>query len=259
MWISRHSKSFTNYALKYIENPLFMVVTGSRMYGFNDEESDWDVYAVFVHPSIDLFRLDKPISDKMTPERSLYNRVVSVKAEEAEQVIRKLIDGNMKTFERIFSPEVKMRTEHYYSFIRLSKRFFTQKLITSYLQVIDEDLQKYKDTKNIKYLIYALRSSMTADLLVRARQFTMQLKNIYPYYPDSILEELVAAKINNHTILDVEPAFREIEELKDHILSNKYKMPKKPKQQDINKMNEFLISLRLQYLFSKNSLVKFED
>lgn len=145
VWIKKSHRSFTNYALKYIENPLLMVITGSRMYGFNDEESDWDVFAVSAQPSVKFFELDKPVTDFLTPERMLYNRRVSVKVQDIERVFRNLIDGDMKTFERLLSPLVTMRTEGYYQIKRLAKKCVTQKLIRDYLENGDAYLKDFEE------------------------------------------------------------------------------------------------------------------
>lgn len=81
------------------------------MFGFHDEDSDWDVYSVHVTPSVELFTLNKPELVFTTPETKLYNKLISVKVEDVEHVFHQIIDGDMKTFERIFSPEVIMKTE----------------------------------------------------------------------------------------------------------------------------------------------------
>ncbi|MEH7176533.1 DNA polymerase beta superfamily protein [Neobacillus vireti] len=257
MWIHPSSKSFTNYALKYIENPLFMVVAGSRMYGFNDEDSDWDVYAVFIHPSINLFRLEKPASDFITPERSLYKRKVSVKVEEVEQVFNKIICGNMKTFERIYSHIVTMRTDHYHEIRKLGKYFFTQKLVENYLENIELFLVKYQEQKNIKFLIYALRSSMTANILVKTKVFTLNLQQIYKLYPNTNLKELVDAKINKKTFNNIYNVLKEVEKLKTETIGLLKNLPKEANERNINSLNDYLVSLRLQHIFSKAKKINF--
>lgn len=118
----KSNKSFVKYALKYIENPVVVTVTGSRMYGFSNFESDWDVYSVFVEPCINLFKLDRPATVFTTPEIEIYNKKVSVKVEEIEQVIKKLLNGEAKTFERIVSPIVTMETKYYFSLLEYHRR-----------------------------------------------------------------------------------------------------------------------------------------
>ncbi|WP_167506249.1 DNA polymerase beta superfamily protein [Halobacillus faecis] len=254
----RDTKSFVNLTLKHIENPLFIVLTGSRMYGFHDEESDWDVYAVFIHPSNQLLGLYEPDNEIMTPEIKLYNRTVSVKGEEVQLVFQKLIQGNMKTFERIFSPEAIMKMDAYKHIRSLSKRFFTQRLIESYMNYIEEMKREFQRTDNIKFLIYSLRSAMTADLLLKSSVFNTRVKDIYPLYSNSNLKNLLKSKRNGSPSPNVQKAFDEINTIQDYISTMRFKLPKESKEKDVKRAHEILVSLRMQYLLSRRDFLSFK-
>lgn len=264
MWIQRAHKSFTNYALKWIENPLFMVVTGSRMFGFHDEDSDWDVYCVHAIPSVEFFTITKPETGFVTPEAKIYNKKVSVKVEDVEHMFRRIMDGDMKTIERIFSPEVILKTEHLHSIRSISKQFINQDTLESYLQHVDKFLCLYDETNNIKYLLYALRTALTANLMVRTNLFVVRLGDLNAHYPQSNLLSLARAK-QQHLLLDdtnvIETTMHEIEASTRQTaeLLPKFRPNRRQLRTKVGDLNRYLVSLRLQHMYSPKMEIKFKD
>jgi len=237
-----------------------MVVTGSRMYGFHGEDSDWDVYSVFVQPSVDLFSLRKPRKEFMTPERQLLNKLVSVKAEEIERFFNRVVNGDMKAIERVFSPVITMKTHHLNEIRKITKKLITQQTIESYLNNIEGLIDLFYETKDAKYLLYALRATLTADILARTKYYVLECGSLKKYYDSSNLDRLILAKKNNFKMEHLESSLinstlDEINRLKKIINLNKDKFPAEPSSNTINKVNEHIISLRLQHMFSKDKKI----
>jgi len=257
----RSNKTFINYALKYIENPLFITVTGSRMYGFANWHSDWDVYSVFVEPSINLFKLNKPNPVFTTPEIELYNKRISVKVEEIEHLINKLINGDVKTLERILSPIVTMETKWYFDLANFANKLITQKVFLSYFSNIDSCIERFKEKGEEKYILYALRYSLTASMLAETKKFVLECKDLDIFYPSTTLYELIDIKVakNFNNLNDdlIRRVYFEIDYNKKMVNELIHKFPEVPSKEVLNEIDEFLISIRLEHTYSEKSKIKF--
>lgn len=258
MWIKNQYKSFVNYSLKYIENPLFIGVGGSRIYGFSDKDSDWDIYSVFVEPTVNIFKLDKNSKSFLTPEREFYNKLISVKSEEVEVVMHKLLKGDCKTFERVLTPFMVMKNRETVFIRKIAAMLINRNVVASYLKYSDEELNNYFLNKNVKHLLYALRALLTADILVRSRKLIFDYEEMLKFYPYSNIKQLVTLKLNKSNKVDTKlekKVLEEINKLKINIEKNSHKLKANYTDKEKAFVENYLINVRVKNLFSQNASI----
>lgn len=258
MWIKNQYKSFVNFSLKYIENPLFIGVGGSRIYGFSDKESDWDIYSVFVEPTVNIFKLEKSSNSFLTPEREFYNKVISVKSEEIEVVIHKLLKGDCKTFERVLTPFMVMKNRETVFIRKIAAMLINKNVVNSYLDYADKEYYNYVKNRNVKNLLYSLRALLTADILVRSRKLIFNYEEMLKFYPYSNIKELVILKLNRSNKIDFnleKKVLEEINKLKFNIEKNSHNLKSTYTEKEKAFVENYLINVRVKNLFSQNASI----
>lgn len=135
---------------------LHAVESGSRAWGVESSDSDYDVRFIFVRPKEDYLRL----SEKRDVIEWQLDEVLDINGWDLKKTLIQFHKGNATLFEWANSPVVYKTTDEWKAIYESSKQYFSEKAAlyhyygtanSTYKQYLQEDKVKYK-----KY-IYALR------------------------------------------------------------------------------------------------------
>lgn len=246
--------SIYEYGTEYIENPITMVIGGSRMCAYPDDDSDWDVFCIFQSPTVSLLGLQKPQFEILTPKVTIENRRLSIRGEEVEQIFNKMLDGNIKFLEKIYSPLIVMDNNHLDNFRILALTTVSQKTFKNYFEKIHKDINCYYATKEVKPLLYAYRRSMTVYLLSQISKVIVDSTKLKEYFPKTYLQELIDAKICKKYFNKDTNALEDINNWLNKTKNSINKIPHNPTDETIAILNKYLLNLREQDLLINKNL-----
>jgi len=246
--------SIYDYCIKYIQNPLTMVIGGSRMCAYPDEDSDWDVLCIFQSPTVCLSGQLKPAFEILTPKSTIEDRRLSIRGEEVEQIFNKMLDGNIKFLEKIYSSLIVMDNNQLKIFRSFALNTVSQKTFNKYFEKIHKDIEFYNTTKEIKPLLYAYRRSMSAYLLSQSSKVIVDSIALKEYFPKTYLEELIEAKIYKKSFDKDTEALEDITNWLNKIKNNLDKFPAQPTDEIIDILDKYLLNLRKQDLLINKNL-----
>lgn len=135
---------------------LYAVESGSRAWGVESPDSDYDVRFVYVRPKEDYLRLD----ERRDVIEWQLDEVLDINGWDLKKTLIQFHKGNATLFEWANSPVVYKSTEEWNEIYESCKQYFSEKAAlhhyygtanSTYKQYLQEDTVKYK-----KY-IYALR------------------------------------------------------------------------------------------------------
>jgi hypothetical protein len=147
---------------KFCDYPDFTALTGSRLYGYHTEKSDYDYRGFVVPPSKYLLGIDNFLFHQ---KKDTDNIVFSLK-----HFIDVTLKGNTQTFEILFSNDITYSPIGY-QLLQLKENFFSQKIIRSTLGFA---LSEWRKTLS-QALVFEYRDSKQQDILVNLAG-TFQLK-----------------------------------------------------------------------------------
>ena len=143
---------------------LHAVESGSRAWGFDSPDSDYDVRFVYVRPKEEYFRLDEP---RDVIEWQL-DEVLDINGWDLKKALRQFAKGNATLFEWSGSPIVYRTTEEWTRIKEISKQYFSEKAaVYHYYGTANSTLQGYLlgDAVRYKKYFYALRPLLAARFI----------------------------------------------------------------------------------------------
>ncbi len=151
-------------------------VIGSRAYGLETPESDWDRRSVFVYPTRDFWKLNSPPDVIEYPD--------SVVAFELRKFLKLASDGNPNVLEYLFSEYATSKSEEGGLLLVERERFLSKKMVAKYVGFAQGVFSKDSSSKDHMHafrLLYtcirALRS-LTLDIRVAGYgKFLMDVRN----------------------------------------------------------------------------------
>lgn len=179
---------------------LLAVESGSRAWGFESKDSDWDVRFIYVHRPEWYFKVDKQpdVIERM------YNNEVDMVGWELRKALLLLKKSNTSMLEWLNSPKIYMIDADFAERIRQieSKYFNPTRAMYHYNHIYNKHNERYlqREDCNIKRFLYYLRG-------VLACRWIEQRKTL----PPVAFEELVDAMVEDASIRE---AIRSLIEIK---------------------------------------------
>ena len=136
---------------------LFAVESGSRAWGFESENSDWDVRFIYVHKPEWYFRVDEP-RDVI---EHVFEEDIDVVGWELRRTLKLLKNGNISLFEWFHSPIVYYANKEFEQrILSIEKDFFNPvKAMYHYNSIYNKHNDRYlkRDGCHMKRFLYYLR------------------------------------------------------------------------------------------------------
>jgi uncharacterized protein len=239
-----------DYVDRLAYRPRFVTVSGAHLYGFPSADSDVDLRGCHQLPLAQIVGLDVPILTR--EEKSDFAGMeVELVSHEIVKYLRLLVQNNGYIVEQIFSPIVVMGHDFLDRLRPLAQRCVTRNHYYHYrgFYATQCKLLAKEDSKRVKPVLYAYRVLMTGIQLLRTGEVEANLLRLNDDFRFTFLNELIARKVNGENIsLDSgDWPFHEskLAELESQ-LETAFAASKLPESCDRRRINEFLVSLRLE-------------
>lgn len=187
---------------------LFAVESGSRAWGFQSADSDYDVRFVYVRPQKDYLRLDRVRDVIELP----LDDVFDINGWDLDKTLRLLYKSNPTLFEWLSSPIVYMQTNFMHELKQIVNRYFSSKRgLYHYLSMAKGNYREFLrgDIVKVKKYFYVLRPILACRWI---------LQNNTP--PPMLFSELVHSQLDEsiqnevNMLLDIKINSPEICEIK---------------------------------------------
>lgn len=235
---------------KHAGKPIYIILSGSHLYGFPSKDSDFDYRGMFLAKT----NLYLGINDFPKQYRNEVNEL-DIVLDEAKFACGKLLQSNYNFLEHLFGDALISEAEH----LDLRKIITNgginrTGLYKSYKGVATSNYNDYilkgKNTSSKKYL-YVLRGLISGAHALRTGKIEPNINKLSQQYPE--VAELVKLKQDGGEWVSVGrvPKYDKVVDELFKELSDEYSTSNLPDEQDIDvvpKVNEWLKKLRLRYL-----------
>lgn len=196
---------------------LFAVESGSRAWGFESPDSDYDVRFVYVRKLEDYLLL-KPKRDVIEWQ---LDETLDINGWDIQKTLLLIYKSNPTIFEWLESPIVYYKTKEYGKLKKLIKRFFICKNgVHHYLHMAERNNREYlqEDNVKLKKYFYVLRSILAAKWIIdKGTNPPMQFDDLIKTELDSSIKPIV-----------------------NKLLEKKRKTPELGKDKRINILNDYI-------------------
>lgn len=233
--------------LEQVDDPLFVTVSGSHIYGFSSPDSDVDLRGAFRLPLRELVGLKQPTE---TREKAWVDQGLEIDlvAHEIGKYLGLLIKNNGYILEQIFSPLVVLGGDFLEQLRPLAARCITRFHAHHYQGFLRSQVKKaeQEEPKKVKTLLYAYRVVLTGIHLLETGEIQPHLPTLNEKFRISYIDDLIAQKVTEKAAAVVDWNFHQ-QELNnwDRKLQEAYDRSALPENRDWEAVNKFLISLRL--------------
>lgn len=173
---------------------LYAVESGSRAWGFESKDSDWDVRFIYVHPLDWYLKID---IQKDNIEEMLENKL-DLAGWELRKTLKLFRKSNPPLFEWLRSPIVYKEQSSLVPNLRiLSENYFSQRsCMYHYLQSANNNFTRYlqKEQINLKKYFYVLRPILACEWLLK--EGTMPPMEFWSLVEKVVGDETLLMEIN---------------------------------------------------------------
>jgi predicted nucleotidyltransferase len=167
---------------------LLAIESGSRAWGFDSKNSDYDVRFIYIHPVDWYLSIDYPgIGNKKDVIELPINEMLDISGWEITKALRLLRKGNPSIFEWLGSKIIYMEDPHFKNqLLQLQKNYFNPKaMLHHYVNIARKNDRKYLQGESVKLksYLYALRS-------IFACKWIQQLNEIPPIQFQSLMKNM---------------------------------------------------------------------
>lgn len=193
-----HDLPLTSFvqALEAYPHPfVFVTVSGSHLYGFPSQDSDFDLRGSHVLPGEMLWRLDEP-RETDEPEVETPDGLIEIVTHDLRKFVRLLLKRNGYVLEQVTSPLVVRTTPVHTELLRLVPGVLTRNHYHHYRGFYHTERREYdrSQPRSVKKLLYAYRVLMTGCVLLREGVVEANLQKLNERFEYSFLDELVEIK-----------------------------------------------------------------
>ncbi len=231
---------------------LFATISGSHLYGFSSEDSDWDLRGAHILPLAQVVGL---IKGKETIERSavIEGWEIDLVTHEVEKFLSMLLKKNGYVLEQLLSPLIVHTTTYHEELKHLVSGCITRHHAHHYLGFAQTEwgLIQKENPVRVKPLLYLYRVLLTGIHLMRTGQVEPNLVKLNQEARLSYIDDLISKKTSGHereTLEDADREFhqREYERLRT-ILNEAYETSSLPLAPTATPaLNDLLIRIRLE-------------
>lgn len=199
------------------------VVVGSRAYGLATSSSDMDRRGVFVAPTRDFWRFDKPPTSYEGPRAEELNW-------EVERFCALALKSNPTVLEVFASPHVEHATDVGRELRDLLPHVLSRRAVESFERATTAQFARAVDRLKWKQVMHVVRQLLVCRDLVRTGVLSL---DVGPYR-----ERLLAIRRGEVPMADVE---RQVSQLREEIASARSPLPAEP---DREAVEAWLVSVR---------------
>lgn len=197
---------------------ILAVESGSRAWGFESVDSDYDVRFIYIRKKEDYLKLNPP---RDVIEWQL-DEVLDINGWDLSKTLKLLYKSNPTVFEWLSSPIIYKKTKKAERLKELSFDYLDpKKLIYHYLHMATSNYREYlkKDSVRIKKYFYVLRPLLAANWIIEKKT-----------QPPMMFIELVEEMLPESLVPIV-----------DHLLELKSSLPEMGEVKRIDELNEYIV------------------
>lgn len=200
---------------------IFAIESGSRAWGFESPDSDYDVRFVYVRQRNDYLRIDS-FSDVLEFEITDSLDIVGWDLKKALFLIRK---SNPSFFEWLSSPIVYVNTDLFEEFKILSKKFYNQKTLAHhYFSMSKRDYGKHvcdNEYVLIKKYFYVLRELLACKFVLDKKDTPpMRFNLLVEEYKDELDIEIINDLVQQKKVSNEKILIKSIQSLNEYIVES---------------------------------------
>lgn len=228
---------------------IYLTISGSHLYGFPSKDSDIDYRGCFIANTNEILGLKTP---KDVIETILGNKEIVLF--ELKKEIGLALSGNCNVLEHINSTPI-LRTAEYLEMKRLINNAFGKRgLYNSYKGMATFNYKKFilQGRNTVKKYLYVFRGLMAGIYVLQTGIIQPNIAILNEYFKFPEIKKLIQLKMSG---IEVEPVPEELDigQLENRInylfekIDEAYiksKIPEIPTEEDVNKIDEFLKSVR---------------
>jgi len=232
---------------------IFISVWGAHYYGFPSRDSDLDLRGVYIAPTEKLLGTR---GKGATPEEPVfrYNQqeILDVELYEVGHFLRLLSNGNGNIAEFVNSIDLVSSSQDFNSLAKIANEAaMTKKIGNHYLHYAREVLNGSTKEEGVKRDLHAMRAYMTGIMLLEDGRIIGNINTLNKRFGYKIVPLMLQAKQKGERQsaqgYDTQKFGQTIQEL-DKRLTKAIANSKLPSQPDMNKINSFLVNLRINNL-----------
>lgn len=160
------------------EQPIGIVVGGSRLFGLAHAESDWDIYGIHGAPTTAYLGLT-------SPQQTIHREFPTPKSEFTSHELGKfcalLLKGNPSAFEILYSPYQILTTSVYHDLQDLGHQLKTQQLAYHYRNIANAHTINLT-TLDRKRLLHGLRAYLMGLFYLETTSLLFDLPTLLTYF-----------------------------------------------------------------------------
>lgn len=226
--------------------PIFVALTGSHLYGFPSEDSDYDIrgcYASSLEKVLGIKRNEEHLGEfKQKPPLEL-----DISMHELKSFLKNLTKPNGNFLEQLHSPYVLLTSDEHQELKELSQELICKRLFNHYYEFGKSMKEEGKKKGLVKKHLYAARLYMTGILLLKTGNIIPDINILNRDFKIPLIDELVQAKETGELSYyqkDIVNATQTINQLEEK-LTEAYEQSNLPNlPQNISELNDFLIRFR---------------
>ncbi|WP_298664135.1 nucleotidyltransferase domain-containing protein [uncultured Solobacterium sp.] len=217
---------------------ILAIESGSRAWGFESADSDYDVRFIYVREPEMYLRLD-PVRDVIEWQ---LDEVFDISGWDIKKALQLLYKSNPTLFEWINSPIVYKETREGRELRELSKQYFdVKKSVMHYLNMTSSTFENYLQDERVKLkkYFYALRPILASEYALENKtQPPIKFNDL----KDTMLEDKLKTEVNH--LLELKMKSKETEYIP---VVNKLNLYIKNKMQEINEQAYQLNDMRFEW------------
>lgn len=226
-------------------------ISGSNLYGWSSKDSDIDIRGSFVLRKEEFLGLQNPretleIKDIEGMDVALF---------EIKKVMSMALKGNCNILEEINAPQI-YKTADFVKLRQLINNSFGKRgIYNSYRGLAEFNYKKFilSGRNSVKKYLYVFRGLMAGIYVLQTGIIKPNIEELNKHFKIREVDKLLKIKregLENEPLRDLEEGKLDeiIKEMFDRIDAayTKSKIPELPEEEDIDKINKFLINLRMQ-------------
>lgn len=183
-------------ALSQFPHPaVFVTVSGSHLYGFPSQDSDFDLRGAHLLPGSAYWGLSEP-RETEEPEFDTQAGLVEVVSHDLRKFARLLLKRNGYVLEQLTSPLVVRTSRTHQALLDLVPGLLTRNHYHHYRGFYHTERRQYdrSEPRSIKKLLYCYRVLMTGCVLLREGIVEANLQKLNERFVYGFLDELVERK-----------------------------------------------------------------
>lgn len=174
---------------------VFITVSGSHLYGFPSQDSDFDLRGSHLLPGEAFWGLDDP-RETEEPKAETEIGLVEIVSHDLRKHVRLLLKRNGYVLEQLTSPLVVRTTRVHQKLIELVPGVLTRNHFYHYRGFYQNERKEYdrSNPRSIKKLLYCYRTLMTGCVLLREGAIEANIQKLNERFNHRFLDELVELK-----------------------------------------------------------------